>query len=136
MGKETFLTQHSHSVRGFPLIRETESISHKSHQLRETPCCSLFSVTVTKAMAKSNSGRKGVISSYAKASTESDPMEDCCFLACFLAPSEAPVQLPFLNSPGPLVEGWYHPQWSRPSYINQQLRKCLPWACHRPIKWR
>ena len=28
-------------------------------------------------------------------------------------------------NPGPLAEGWHHPQWSRPSLTEHYLRKCL-----------
>lgn len=31
----------------------------------------------------------------------------------------------FLIQPGPLAQEWHHPQWARPSSINQQSRKCF-----------
>lgn len=44
-----------------------------------------------------------------------------------------PAQLPHLDNPGPRARGGcHHPQWARPSYINQQSGK-MHQSCRSPV---
>ena len=60
---------------------------------------------------------------------DAESMKGCSVLACFPWFS----QPAFLYNPGPPAHRWHLSQWTVPSPINHQLRKC---PAYSPILWR
>lgn len=54
---------------------------------------------------------------------------ECFLLMC----SPCFAQFAFLYVPGISAQGWHYPQWSGPSHVNYQSRKCPYRHAHRPI---